>query len=48
MMTLTNGESMSLAEVKFCFNTLFNFMNSKLIFYRVVWRTNQLILKKAY
>ena len=31
MMTLSNGESSSLAEVKFCFNTLFIFMNSKFL-----------------
>ena len=26
MLSLSNGESMSLAEVKFCFSTLFNFL----------------------
>ena len=33
MMELTSGEAHSLAEVKSCFSTLFNFMNSNFLPY---------------
>ena len=33
MMALSSGESNSFVEVRFCFSTLFNFMNSKFLPY---------------